>query len=167
METHAGTIAVASPDDGAVWAVISDAESGPVSVLGLDRETRPLHEAGGSASMAVSRSGDVLVVSAEKGTLTQLDRNGSRFASPVSTDLPEDVDDTAQLAAVGETPVLLDPVAGRVWALARGDEAQPPRSDVPVGGVLQQSGSGSADPSALLATDDALLTVPLDGGSRP
>ena len=164
VETHAGTIAVASPDDGAVWAVISDAESGPVSVLGLDRETRPLHEAGGSASMAVSRSGDVLVVSAEKGTLTQLERSGSRFASPVSTDLPQDVDDTAQLTAVGETPVLLDPVAGRVWALARGDASQPPRSDVPVGGVLQQSGSASAGPSALLATDDALLTVPLDGG---
>ncbi|MGH3348690.1 MAG: hypothetical protein ACRDO4_17050, partial [Nocardioides sp.] len=162
VEAHHGTIAVASPDDGAVWAVVSDAEAGPVSVLGLDRESRPLHEAGGAASMAVTRSGDVLVVSAEEGTLTELGRSGGRFASPVATDLPEDVDDSAQFATAGETPVLLDPVAGRVWALARGDASQPPRSDIPVGGVLQQSGPDSD--AALVATDDALLSVPLAGG---
>ena len=159
-----GTIAVSSPDDGAVWAVVSDPGTGPVSVVGLDRESRPLHEAGGSASMAVTRSGDVLVVSADEGTLTQLNRSGDRFASPVTTQLPDSVEASARLTAVGETPVVLDPVAGRVWALARGEEPGSPRVDVPVGGVLQQSWPGEGADEALLATDDALLSVPLAGG---
>ncbi len=60
--------------------------------------------------------------------------------------------------------MLLDPVAGRVWALPRGEEPGSPRIDVPVGGVLQQSWPGESADEALVATDDALLAVPLAGG---
>jgi hypothetical protein len=161
VETRAGTIAVASPDDGAVWAIVSDPELGPIMVQGLDREGRPLLEAGGATSLAVSRRGDVLVSSAEDDTLSVIERSGSGFQSPVTSDLPDEVDDTAQLTAVGETPVLLDPVAGRVWALPL-EEAAADRVDVPVDGMLQQP--GPAAEGALMATGDALLSVPLDGG---
>ncbi len=160
--TRGGTIAVTDPDGGATWATVADPSLGPVSVSALDREGDPLHEAGGSASLTVNASGDVLVASAEESTLVELARSGSSFADPVTTSLPEEVSVTSRLSSVGEVPVLLDSDNGRLWALARGQQPQSDRSDLPVDGVLQQP--GPAADSALVATPEALLSVPLDGG---
>ncbi len=155
------TLAVTDPDDGSTWAVVADPSLGPVSVVGLDRESTPLHEAGGSAAMSVTSSGDVVVVSAEDDSLTRLASANGGFRAPDSISLPEDVGDTTRVTTVGETPVVLDAQAGRMWAVPAGaDQAE--RSDVPVEGVLQQPGpSGDA---ALLATPDSLMSVPLGGG---
>ncbi len=156
------TVAVTDPDDGATWATVSDPDLGPVSVLGLDRESTPLHKAGGAAAMSVTTGGDVVVISAEDDTLTELTSAGGGFRAPVTTPLPEEIGETSRVTTVGETPVVLDQQAGRVWVVPGDDAAQPPRSDVPVDGVLQQPGPAAA--TALLATPDALLTVPLAGG---
>lgn len=156
------TLAVTDPDDGSTWATSADPEVGPVSVLGLDRESTPLHKAGGTASMSVTSGGDVVVISADEDTLTELVSATGGFREPVVTTLPEEVGDTARVTTVGETPVVLDQQAGRVWAVPGGEATQPERSDVPVDAVLQQPGA-TAD-TVLLATPEALLTVPLAGG---
>ena len=136
--------------------------------LGLDREAQPLHEAGGSASMAVSRSGDVLVVSADEGTLTELDRSGPGFGVagdhrryPTTSTPPPGSPPSARRRCCST------PTTAGVWAPGRGARSsRPPRIDLPVDGVLQQSRPGAAD-AALVATPDALLSVPLAAASRP
>ena len=158
------TIAVSSPDDGAVWAVVSDPDTGPVSVVGLDRESRPLHEAGGSASMAVTRSGDVLVVSADEGTPHPAEPQGEPLRVPGHhgaarrrrRECPADRRRGVARPARPRGGPGLGAVSRR--------GARLPRVDVPVGGVLQQSWPGESSDEALVATDDALLSVPLEGG---
>ncbi len=142
--------------------MVSDPDLGPVSVSGLDREAEPLHEAGGAASMALSESGDVLVSSADEGTLTVVPRRGTSLGDPLTTSLPDDVGPSSRISAVGEVPVLLDADNGRLWGLARGEQQQADQSDLPVDGLLQQP--GPAADAALVATPDALLSVPLGGG---
>ncbi|MEJ7794896.1 MAG: Ig-like domain-containing protein [Nocardioides sp.] len=156
------TIAVTDPDDGSTWATVADPDLGPVSVVSLDRESTPLHKAGGAAAMSVTTGGDVVVVSADDDSLTTMTSADGGFREPVATDLPEEIGETSRVTTVGETPVVLDQQAGRVWAVPGGEAAQPERSDVPVEGVLQQP--GPSDDTALLATPDSLLTVPLAGG---
>ena len=162
VRARGGTLAVTDPDGGATWAVVSDPDLGPVSVSGLDREAKPLHEAGGAASMALSESGDVLVSSADEGTLTVVPRRGTSLGDPLTTSLPDDVGPSSRISAVGEVPVLLDADNGRLWGLARGEQQQADQSDLPVDGLLQQP--GPAADAALVATPDALLSVPLGGG---
>ena len=156
------TVAVTDPDDGSTWATVADPDLGTVSVLGLDRESTPLLKAGGAASMSVTTGGDVVVVSADEDTLTEITSADGGFRAPATTPLPEGIGETSRVTTVGETPVVLDQQAGRVWAVPGGDATQPARSDVPVDGLLQQA--GPAADSALLATPEALLSVPLAGG---
>ncbi len=156
------TVAVTDPDTGALWATVAEPDLGPVSVLGLDREATPLHEAGGAAAMSVTTGGDVVVISADDDTLTRLARTGAGFRTPEALALPEPIGETSRVTTVGETPVVLDQEAGRVWSVPEGGPGQPERSDVPVESVLQQP--GPAADAALLATPDSLVTVPLAGG---
>jgi hypothetical protein len=148
-----GTLAVADPADGRVWATRLTPGVTP-SVLGLDQNTDPLAKVGDDATMTVTRSGRVLVVSAAEDTITTIAPESGGWAEPVERRLGSQLTESAEITAVGETPVVLD--AGRVTVVGGGS------ADVPTDAVLQQAGPGSD--TVLVASADALLEVGLSSG---
>src|SRR5688572_27888813 len=56
------TILVTDPEDGSTRATVSYLDLESATVLGLDRESAPLHKAGVAASMSVTSGGDVVVI---------------------------------------------------------------------------------------------------------
>lgn len=140
------TLAVLSPK-GELWAVPAGGE------LAFDwRGTDPLVEVGDGAQVAVSDHGTVFVTDPEAGTLLEFRRGADEPASKTDIGKLE----AHQVAAIGEHPVVLDTDGDRLIA---GDRVV----DLPAHGLrLQQTGPDHD--SALVATADALLDIPLGGG---
>ncbi|QAY73765.1 fibronectin type III domain-containing protein [Agromyces protaetiae] len=138
-------LAVLSPK-GELWRISTGGE------LSFDwRGTEPVAKLGEGGAVAVSGEGTVLATAAEKGELLELARG---------VDEPERVEVGSlgehQLAAVGEQPVILDRAKNTVIV---GDR----RVDLPDDGLrLQQSGPDAE--SAIVATSNGLLEIPLGGG---
>ncbi|TFD30037.1 Ig-like domain-containing protein [Cryobacterium cryoconiti] len=141
------TIAVMSPAGGEVW-VINAAQD-----LNFDpKTTDPVVKLGKGGHVAVSPNGAVFATSPAKKKLVTIEEPGSE---PQRSDLP--ALSAHQIAAVGETPVVLDTKKDR---LIVGGGAT---IELPVPALkLQQNGAENA--FAVLATGDSLLQVPLDGG---
>ncbi|QEO15695.1 tandem-95 repeat protein [Agromyces intestinalis] len=139
-------IAVLSPA-GELWAVPAAGD------LSFDwRGTEPIIDAGAGAEVAVSDEGTVFVTRPGEGDLVVLERGAAEPAKTIRTgDL-----EAHRVAAVGEQPVVLDLEGHRLLVDDR-------EIDLPDGPLrLQQS--GPEHDSVLVATADALLDVPLDGG---
>jgi hypothetical protein len=149
-----GTVAVADPADGRVWA--TRAEPGVVpSVIPLDQQTDPLVEVGDDAAMAVTRSGRVVVVSAEKDAVTTVAPGSGGWSDPVTDDLEAEVGPEVAVTAVGDTVAVLD--EGQLGVVGGG------ASEVPTDSVLQQTGPDAA--SVLVSSGSALLEVGLGSGA--
>ncbi|GAA2128062.1 Ig-like domain-containing protein [Nocardioides bigeumensis] len=151
-----GTVAVADPDDGRVWAQRFDPDLGRASVVPLAEGSEPRATAGDDAALTVTARGDVLVASGAEDRLLRLPARGTGFAEETSQDLTLDLGPTTQLTAVGERAVLLDPETGDLLVPDGGSAALPP------GSVLQQP--GPAADSVLVATGSELLEVDLETG---
>ncbi|MGY5765854.1 Ig-like domain-containing protein [Brachybacterium sp. DNPG3] len=154
-------VAIAYPD-GRVW-VLSPAEAAAFSPDAAE----PVHQGEGKApSITVSDAGTLFVL--EGSTLTSYAREDStrdtRLSSTVELEGVSTDAEQLQLTTVGEAPVVLDE---EHRTLLLGDDGTAVAlSDFGVSDAsalaLQQPGGTSG--SVLLATSDALLEVPLDGG---
>ena len=109
------TLAVVDHQNGNLWGLRLDPEGG-TSIDGLTDEA-PLENAlGPGAAVAVSEDGDIMVVSAENGTVVQIPAEDDGFGSPERTDLPFEESRVADITAVGDDWVVLDPEEGMVHA---------------------------------------------------
>ncbi len=171
-----GTLAVADPVTGQLWAGTPD------SLTGLDpASTEPLLTAGAGARVAVSVGGTVFAVApgsdalwsapiGDTGEVTgwAVDDAGAPVApeparlpggplTPVAAQVVSQQAPTVDLTAVGDVPVVLDRASGELILPDR-------RIAIPGGAeaVLQQP--GPAADAVLVATGTALLRVPLTGG---
>ncbi|TFD12448.1 fibronectin type III domain-containing protein [Cryobacterium sp. TMT1-21] len=141
------TIAVLAPGTGQVWVINAAQE------LSFDpKKTDPVLKLGKGAHIAVSRAGAVFGTSPAKKKLVTIAEPGSE---PQRSDLPRL--GAHQLAAVGETPVVLDTEKDRLIV----DGGAP--IDLP-GQALKLQQSGAENAFAVVATGDSLLEVPLGGG---
>ncbi|HOZ59519.1 MAG TPA: hypothetical protein PKY70_15155, partial [Nakamurella multipartita] len=171
-----GTLAVADPVTGQLWAGTPD------SLTGLDpTSTEPLLTAAAGARVAVSVGGTVFAVApgsdalwsapiGDTGEVTgwAVDDAGAPVApeparlpggplTPVAAQVVSQQAPTVDLTAVGDVPVVLDRASGELILPDR-------RIAIPGGAeaVLQQP--GPAADAVLVATGTALLRVPLTGG---
>ncbi|WP_395242851.1 Ig-like domain-containing protein [Agromyces sp. MMS24-K17] len=140
------TLAVLSPN-GELWAIPAGGE------LAFDwRGTDPLVEVGDGARVAVSAEGTIFVTDPAEGEVLEFRRGANEPTATTEVGKLE----AHQLAAVGERAVVLDTDGDRLLV---GDRV----IELPAHGLrLQQSGPEHG--SALVATADALLDVPLGGG---
>lgn len=151
VQLSGGTLAVADPVTGKVWAQRTDPEVGLPIVSGLDRETPAVAEVGSAAALAVTTRGTVLAVSGDDDRLLRLRAREHDFAPAQRQELSSDVGDTVTLTAVGETAVVLDAEAGALSVPGVAD------ADVVTGAVLQQP--GPAADAVLVAAGDRLQLV--------
>ncbi|MGO4691823.1 Ig-like domain-containing protein [Glaciibacter sp. 2TAF33] len=141
------TIAVMSPSSGDVWAINATGD------LNFDpAKTDPVATLGKGGHIAVSDTGVVFGTSPAKHKLVTIPDRG---AKPVRTDL--DIGGVHQLAAVGDTAVVLDTEDDRI--LVAGGRTVTLKAR---GLKLQQS--GAENDFAVVATGNGLLEVPLTGG---
>lgn len=155
VQLAGGTLAVLDPQSGDLWAQRVDPASGMTGVAALDSQAPALAEAGGTAALAVTRAGTILVASAEEGRLTRIEPDAGGFAKATEEDLP-DTGDAPTLTAVGETPVLLDAATGRLTVIDGGT------TDLAEGAVLQQPGPDVG--AVLVGTPTSLVSVDLGSG---
>lgn len=150
-----GSLVVADPTDGRVWAT-RVADGTVPSVVGLDQQNDPLVTVGDDAAISVTRSGAVVAVSGSKDTVTTIAPDGGGWGKPDRADLPEKVGEGVAVTTVGETVVVLD--SGQLSVIGGG------RAEVPADGVLQQPGPDAT--SVLVATADSLIEVDLASGRQ-
>jgi hypothetical protein len=150
-------VSVVDPESGAVWATHVDPASGQGSLSGVSGDAKKLATVGGDAAGTVAEDGTVLAVSAAKGTVTTVRALDGSFAKPRRSTLStRPSGGIAALAAIGDTPVVLDKT-GRVLA---GDKA------IRIGEDAQLQQDGPARDEVLVATADALEAVTLADGHR-
>ena len=142
------TLAILDNSNGDLWVI-------DVSIaLDYDPVDPPTLELGPDAAVAVSPTGTVFATSPADGTLYTIAGIGSKAAETALDFSPEH-----QLAAVGETAVILDTDKNEV---VRADGSTVDLGS-DIGLKLQQSGKDNS--FAVVATGDALLRVPLGAGS--
>ena len=143
-----GTVTVLDPVRGELWTRAAD----QVGALDIDAQAPDL-SLGPGAVVAVGPTGVVAGVSVESDELTVVDpATGSRTVA-LGRDL-----ERASVTVVGDQAVVLDPERSE---LIMADGSAQPLGDAP-GAVLQQP--GRAADGVLVATDAALLDIPLAGG---
>ncbi|WP_308492629.1 Ig-like domain-containing protein [Microbacterium terrisoli] len=149
------TVAVLGTTKGSLWVV----PAGGVDAFAPAR-TKPLATLGPGAAVTVGTDGTVYAVSPKKRTLTTVPVDAQGQATTPETAKLPDLGKNAQVSitVVGTTPVVLDAATGAVLSGA-GLRAKVTGT----GAVLQQP---SADDAAVtIATDAALVRVPLDGSA--
>ncbi|MET0974509.1 MAG: Ig-like domain-containing protein [Leifsonia sp.] len=139
------SLAVMQPGTGKVWVIDAAGE------LVFDAKAKPVAKLGRNGHIAVSTTGTVFATDPDKGILYSVDGPGGAVSTH---DL--DISGDYQLSAVGERAIVLDERADALVVDGRSTE-------LPGTGVrLQQAGADNS--FAIVATDAALLEVPLDGG---
>ncbi|GAA1345172.1 Ig-like domain-containing protein [Arthrobacter roseus] len=149
------TVAITDPVSGSLWAVTTDtlASFSPESIEPLVKDAKGL-------VTAVGEDDTIYTVSPETGQLTTFVRedDGSYTKSSKNGLSGFEQASELQIAAAGDTPVVLDADAGRLYL--------PGESAVELEGTaltLQLSSRGESI-NVAVAGADALFTVPLDGG---
>ncbi len=141
------SIAVMAPS-GDVWVINAAGE------LSFDpKATDPVLSLGKGGHIAVSPDGVVFGASAAEKTLSRYDPTAQDGSEPTTSELPDLGD--FQIAAVGETPVILEPGKDRV--LVDGKTLTVPS------GTMKLQQSGADNERAIVATGAELLEIPLDG----
>ncbi|MEA5453525.1 Ig-like domain-containing protein [Sinomonas sp. JGH33] len=145
------TAALADPDKGLVWAV-------PLASLATFNPdtTAPAVEDVKGVAATVTTGNEILAVAPQRGEIVRVAEGGTAKFSPIDG-LSQSA--KAQIAAVGDSAVVLDPDSGTLF-LPGGAKIE--RDDFK-GAALQQSGP-SAD-SAAVATATGLVMQPLGGGN--
>ena len=141
--------------EGLLWA----ADAAEPSGTALSEDSAVADELVGGV-MTVAQDGTVLAVSGASPHFTVLAREGhvDRVTTIDIPGLPVDAD--LSLTAVGSRPVALDAATNMLY-LPDGSALALSDLGVPTGGVLQEP--GPEDDAVLLATDDSLVSIPLDG----
>ncbi|SEC23115.1 Fibronectin type III domain-containing protein [Microbacterium hydrocarbonoxydans] len=147
-------------------AAILDQKSGDLWVLPVKgiagfkiEAAEPVAELGANADVTVAEDGTVFGVSSERGEVVTVPVDNEGEALESSSASVGDIDDseTPRITAVGRTPVVLDAAAGVVTTPGGFRTEIKDAADA----VLQPA-SATTDAVAL-ATNSALVTVPLDG----
>ncbi len=153
------TVAILDPKEGKLWVRQASSLSG-FKAAG----TKPSATLGAGADIAVGTDGTVYGVSAKDRTIVTVHVDEQGDPQPPSTEKIELADDAKPtITVVGDTPVVLDADAKTVFAgghRTQLDGAEVKNLDA---AVLQQPSAENT--SAVLATADALITVPLDGSA--
>lgn len=148
----AGTVAVSDGATGRVWALPADSYAGF-----LPDEVDPDITDMPGALATVGLDGSVHAVSAKAGRVTSIVPKGSTHDVDSSDLEGVGADDTLQIASVGSDPVVLDRNTSTVYLPGGGIQ-------VLEGEDLTLQESGPESDSVVLASDSALLLVPLRGG---
>ncbi|MDN5718127.1 MAG: hypothetical protein L0G89_12935, partial [Janibacter sp.] len=144
---HGNTLAVVDQATGRVWAKRLDPKGG--TPIGDLLDTGELATAGPNASVTVDVDGDVMVVSAETGTVVEIPADGAGFGSPERTDLGFTGGRAADITAVGDAWVVLDLEKGEIHAEGLDKPQELPGESQDTAGVtltmaaLQQAGPAS------------------------
>ena len=147
------TVTVLRPADGALWVRTTSS----VAALSAEDE-EPDAVLGAGALAVVGADGTAHALSVERDEVVSLRPGGAPEAVALTADVPDDPG-AADLTAVGGRAVVLDRGAGRLQV--PGEDARDlDDADRP---LLQQAGPAAS--SVLVATGDAVLEVPLAGGS--
>ena len=163
VDLRGGSVAIADPAKGSVWAQRVDTGAGVGTLEQLQPSQKPLAVLGGDTVVAVGTDGTVYAASGTKGDLATfaVAPGGTEFLDPVMTTLGFTTA-ALQLTALGGHWVALDGTTGNVWSAV---SPQPVAIGAVTGApVLQQPGPDAAN--VLVQTGTALLAVPLAGG-RP
>jgi hypothetical protein len=147
------TVALLRPDDGAVWVRSVEA----VATLDVARED-PEVTLGRGGRLVVGQDGTAHAVSVEDSRAVAL-RPGEEPRTEGIEPRLSTGEDAVDVTAVGSRAVVLDRAAGRL--LVPGGSAVD--IDAAEEALLQQAGPDAA--SVLVATEDALLDVPLESGA--
>ncbi len=168
VDLRGGTIATIDPAKGQVRAQQVDTRTGITALDQLQSQAKPLATVGGNAAVAVGVDGAVHALSAEKGVVVTLRRDGAGFTKPVQVSLGFS-SASAQVTAVGPHWVVWDAVTGMLYSDALD---KPAKVSVGTGepgtaayAALQQPGP-DAD-SVLIEDSSALSAVPLSSDARP
>ncbi|MCW2700453.1 MAG: tandem-95 repeat protein [Blastococcus sp.] len=144
-----GTLTVLDPASGAVWIRASD------QISGLDIDVQdPDLVLGAGGTIAVGPTGVVAGVSVADDELTVVDPTKGTRTVPLGRDV-----ETATVTVVGNRPVVLDAERAE---LITDDGASHGLGEV---GTPTLQEPGPAADGVLVATDEALLDIPLEGGS--
>ena len=161
VDLRGGSVAIADPAKGSVWAQRIDTRAGVGTLEQLQPSQKPRAVLGGDTVVAVGADGTVYAASGTKGDLAtfKVAPGGDDFVDPVMTKLGFTTA-ALQLTAVGGHWVALDGATGNVWS----DVSPQPVALGTISGapVLQQAGPDAA--SVLVQTGTALLAIPLAGG---
>jgi len=163
LQMRGGTLAVLDRT-GKLWATRYSAEDSVLDVRGIDSTLKPIADLDlkkefgeGTISLAVATNGMIYAASVA-GQLIQIPLTASgAFDKPVSTPLGGSFE-AIQIAAVGASVVLYDPVSGRVQ-LPSGKSATVKADPA---GKLQESGPTAA--GVLVATSSDLTRITLENG---
>jgi hypothetical protein len=153
-----GTVSVHDTATGDLWVM-------PVSALASFSPSMPVEETlGGGASVVVDRVGTVHAVSAKSGALTSIRVSAMGSIGAVQTSTLDGIgpEDELTISAVGSEAVVLDRTSRTLYT-ARGLLAELPAGADTGSLALQQP--SDADPAVRVASPDAVITVPLDGGT--
>lgn len=149
------TVAITDPAQGRAWIL-------PANEVGFfsDADSEPVLEGNPGVLAAVSSDGHVVVAAPEDQMLYayEKDENG-KFGEPEGREAPalKDFKD-AQIAAVGDRAVVLNPETGTLL-LPNGETVS-----IPDGKTAKLQQSGPASDFVAIATANALILQPLDGG---
>ena len=149
------TVAITDPAQGRAWIL-------PANEVGFfsDADSEPVLEGNPGVLAAVSSDGHVVVAAPEDQMLYsyEKDENG-KFGEPEGREAPalKDFKD-AQIAAVGDRAVVLNPETGTLL-LPNGETVS-----IPDGKTAKLQQSGPASDFVAVATANALILQPLDGG---
>ncbi|MDR2323072.1 MAG: tandem-95 repeat protein [Microbacterium sp.] len=153
------TVAILDPKDGKLWVVPSSGLNG-FKAAGKD----PQATLGPNADVTVGKDGTVYAVSAKNRNVVTVHVDAQGDPQPPSTEgieLAEGAKPT--ITVVGSTPVVLDAKAKTVFAGGHRTELTGSEVKDLDAAILQQPSAENA--SAVLATADALIDVPLDGSA--
>ena len=153
------TVAILDPKEGKLWVRAASSLSG-FKAAG----TKPSATLGAGADVTVGKDGTVYAVSAKDRSIVTVHVDGQGDAQPPSTE-KIDLADKAKptITVVGSTPVVLDADAKTVFAGGHRTELSGSEVKNLDAAVLQQPSAENG--SAVLATADALISVPLDGSA--
>ncbi len=146
-------VAVLDPKSGKLWV----RPGGQAAALDLARDT-PTAQVGADAAVTVADDGTVFAASAADDTLTTVPVSATVPGRAQRRSLGAEVS-AVQISAVGDQPVVAAD-GGRLLLPTRQVTTLP---GAPATVALQQP--GPAADAVLVATDTALLAVPLDGGA--
>lgn len=159
VDLRGGTVAVVDPATGNIWGSRYDTHAPSGSIATLDKNAKPLATVGSGAAapaLAISTHG-VVHVRATSGKSVTLPVQGSLFAAPI-------IASGARMAkplvtTIGEHPVAVDGTTGAVDS-DQGELAKLGEADVV---VVQVPGPARQD--VIVASKNALISVPLAGGA--
>jgi hypothetical protein len=149
------TAAILDQKSGKLWVV-------PVKAIAAFEieSAEPTVELGAGADVAVAVDGTVFGLSAEHAEVVTIpvDREGQALESSAASLGDLDTSVAPRITAVGRTPVVLDAAKGEVTTPGGFRTAIADASDA----VLQRASAAAG--AVVIATRDALLSLPLDGG---